>query len=112
MAEERGNQNPEEKVAGEGEGRERVIPAVRHVGPTLESSAADDAAPADAVEAIQASSHRAPISQQVPDRELEIRDPGPEPIKTRLPGDTSSDPHTDVGPDNATVVHKRSENKP
>ncbi len=25
-----------------------------------------------------------------------------EPLKTRLPGDTSSDPHTDLGSDNAT----------
>ncbi|MBV8673448.1 MAG: hypothetical protein JOZ33_08440 [Acidobacteriaceae bacterium] len=35
--------------------------------------------------------------------------PRPEPLKTRLPGDTSSDPHTDVGPDNATAAHARSE---
>lgn len=32
-----------------------------------------------------------------------------EPLKTRLPGDTSSDPHTDVGPDNATTVQHRGE---
>lgn len=32
-----------------------------------------------------------------------------EPLKTRLPGDTSSDPHTDVGPDNATSVQHRGE---
>ena len=31
----------------------------------------------------------------------------PEPLKTRLPGDTSSDPHTDVGPDNATSLQER-----
>jgi hypothetical protein len=30
-----------------------------------------------------------------------------EPLKTRLPGDTSSDPHTDVGPDNATNLQNR-----
>ena len=30
-----------------------------------------------------------------------------EPLKTRLPGDTSSDPHTDEGPDNATSLQKR-----
>ncbi len=28
-----------------------------------------------------------------------------EPLITRLPGDTSSDPHTDLGPDNATTAH-------
>ena len=33
----------------------------------------------------------------------------PEPLKTRLAGDTSSDPHTDVGPDNATTVQARRE---
>jgi hypothetical protein len=32
-----------------------------------------------------------------------------EPLKTRLPGDTSSDPHTDVGPDNATNLQHRGE---
>lgn len=31
----------------------------------------------------------------------------PEPLHTHLAGDTSSDPHTDVGPDNATVLQKR-----
>jgi len=35
----------------------------------------------------------------------------PEPLKTRLPGDTSSDPHTDVGPDNASTVQHRGESK-
>jgi len=30
-----------------------------------------------------------------------------EPLKTRLPGDTSSDPHTDVGPDNASNLQER-----
>ncbi len=33
----------------------------------------------------------------------------PEPLKTRLAGDTSSDPHTDLGPDNATTVQARTE---
>lgn len=31
----------------------------------------------------------------------------PEPLKDRLLGDTSSDPHTDVGRDNATTVQNR-----
>jgi hypothetical protein len=30
-----------------------------------------------------------------------------EPLKTRLPGDTSSDPHTDVGPKAPTTVESR-----
>jgi hypothetical protein len=29
------------------------------------------------------------------------------PLRTRLPGDTSSDPHTDLGPDNASTVQNR-----
>ncbi len=33
----------------------------------------------------------------------------PEPLTTRLAGDTSSDPHTDLGPDNATTVQSRPE---
>lgn len=37
-------------------------------------------------------------------RALENR---PEPQRTRLPGDTSSDPHTDVGPDNASNLQER-----
>jgi hypothetical protein len=37
------------------------------------------------------------------------RKAGSEPLKTRLPGDTSSDPHTDLGPDNATTVQNRGE---
>jgi hypothetical protein len=37
-------------------------------------------------------------------RTLEDR---PEPLKTRLPGDTSSEPHTDVGPDNASNLQER-----
>ncbi len=31
----------------------------------------------------------------------------PAPLITRLPGDTSSDPHTDVGEDNATELDRR-----
>ncbi|HEX5234735.1 MAG TPA: hypothetical protein VFW25_05330 [Silvibacterium sp.] len=33
----------------------------------------------------------------------------PEALKTRLPGDTSSDPHTDVGPDNASTGQGRTD---
>lgn len=35
----------------------------------------------------------------------------PEPLVTHLAGDTSSDPHTDVGRDNATTVQQRGERK-
>ena len=33
----------------------------------------------------------------------------PERLRTHLAGDTSSDPHTDVGPDDATTVQRRNE---
>lgn len=41
-----------------------------------------------------------------------IAAPGAEPLKTRLPGDTSSDPHTDVGQDNAANVPGRDQEEP
>lgn len=36
----------------------------------------------------------------------------PERLITHLAGDTSSEPHTDVGPDNAATVQRRGEQKP
>jgi hypothetical protein len=93
------------------------IPAIRHVGPTLESdpeytniSARDYSTPEAQ---ISAEAGRADVDQ----RRMEEDDFDPlsgrtfaersEPLKTRLPGDTSSDPHSDVGPDNATKLQDR-----
>lgn len=92
------------------------IPAIRHVGPTLESDPeylelAGSAGPtpeaqiAEEAQSAEANVRVDPLSGEV------LEDNEPEPLKTRLPGDTSSDPHTDVGPDNATTVQHRGERK-
>lgn len=98
-------------------------PAVRHVGKTLESDPEYNELPqrADAPE-FQTSSAggtdlSATPSMSAGSDPLEGAgritgagtDQRTEPLKTRLAGDTSSDPHTDVGPDNATTVQHRGE---
>jgi hypothetical protein len=95
------------------ENRDAAISAIHHVGPTLESKPGEDldglgdaAEPSSGSEADPLGTERA--------REAENligsgKFPKPEPLITRLPGDTSSDPHTDVGPDNATTVQERGE---
>ncbi len=102
------------------------IPAIRHVGKTLESDPkylndegdeqrltpeaqiANIGAPSDTTMGRGATDISADVSST--DDAAKARDgrnTGPEPLKTRLPGDTSSDPHTDLGPDNATTVQHR-----
>lgn len=93
------------------------IPAIKHVGKTLESDPeyyalatpgystpeaqiAAEAGPVDVDQRRMEEDDFDPLSG----RTLEDR---PEPLKTRLPGDSSSDPHTDVGPDNATNLQER-----
>lgn len=97
--------------------------AVRHVGKTLESDPEYNELPqrADAPELQMSSAGGTDISatpnMSAGSDPLEgtgrITGPGTdqrtEPLKTRLPGDTSSDPHTDVGPDNAATVQHRGE---
>ena len=97
--------------------KEIEIPAIRHVGKTLESDPeyyalatpgystpeaqiAAEAGPVDVDQRRMEEDDFDPLSG----RTLEDR---PEPLKTRLPGDSSSDPHTDVGPDNATNLQER-----
>ncbi len=107
------------------------IPATRHVGPTLESEpgyfervraggstgfsspeeqiAAEGTSPevsatGDGTDLAATISGSYDASSTEPSRDRE-----PEALKTRLPGDTSSDPHTDLGPDNATSVQRRGE---
>ncbi|HUA92977.1 MAG TPA: hypothetical protein VL991_10435 [Terracidiphilus sp.] len=100
------------------------IPAIRHVGPTLESDP-------EYLEALHSgySTPEAQIAAEAARTEPDLHDLSdadeeidllsgregdierPEPLKTRLPGDTSSDPHTDVGPGNAATVQKRGERK-
>lgn len=100
--------------------RDTEIPAIRHVGKTLESDP-------KYLEMVGSggSSPEAQIAEEAARTEPDVRglmregvDPltgrqihltRPEPLKTRLPGDTSSDPHTDVGPDNAATVQNRGE---
>ena len=93
------------------------IPAIRHIGKTLESDPeyyavakpgystpeaqiAAEAGPVDVDQRRMEEDDFDPLSG----RTLEDR---PEPLRTRLPGDTSSDPHTDVGPDNASNLQER-----
>ena len=102
--------------SGDSRSRDLSMPATRHVGRTLESDpsyfdtleeggrlsedtmaeeiAADDPNVLDIIE-------RGTQSDLRPKPEDGLK-PG-EPLKTRLPGDTSSDPHTDTESDNATT---------
>jgi hypothetical protein len=100
------------------EGQASVVSAVRHVGRTLESDPEYIDLPSTGYPTPEAE-----IAAEAATAEPDIRavvDDGfdpisgrertgaeAEPLKTRLPGDTSSDPHTDVGPDNAATVQNR-----
>lgn len=96
--------------------------AVRHVGKTLESDPEYNDRPSRELAPeiglidphgndISASPNMYAGSDPLVGTELSETGSGlrVEPLKTRLPGDTSSDPHTDVGPDNATSVQRRGE---
>lgn len=85
----------------------QVVDAIRHVGPTLEQDERFLAVeryvlPENVIadRAGNASVNMRAVTADALDREAEAM--GAEQLRTRLPGDTSSDPHTDVGPDNAT----------
>ena len=98
----------------------KSIPALRHVGPTLESdpkyletTIAEGQTPEKLIEqgiGIDDSNVRDIVSRGT-DSEVRTRQEAAlrsdVPLKTRLPGDTSSDPHTDVGPDNATDLQRK-----
>ena len=94
-----------------------VIPAIRHIGKTLESDPeyyavatrgystpeaqiAAEAGPVHIDQRRMEEDDFDPLSG----RTLEDR---PEALKTRLPGDSSSDPHTDLGPDDASNIQER-----
>lgn len=112
------------KVARGRDDETSTVPALRHVGPTLESDPnyldtgadgltpeaqiANVGAPADTTMGRGATDLSADVSS-TDDLAKANRNAGPEPLKTRLPGDTSSDPHTDPGPDNAATVQLRGE---
>lgn len=82
-----------------------VTDAVRHVGPTLESEGLfvpTGELPENRIEneAVTDTVNVRAATEDEFDREANAM--GAEPLRTRLPGDRSSDPHTDVEPDNAT----------
>jgi hypothetical protein len=93
------------------------IPAIRHIGKTLESDPEyyAVATPGYSTPEAQIAAEAGPVDVDQRRMEEDDFDPLsgrtledlPEPLKTRLPGDTSSEPHTDVGPDNATNLRER-----
>ena len=84
-----------------------VMDAIRHVGPTLEAEGIflpTGELPENRIEAeglTDTVNIRAATEDEY-DREAEAM--GAERLQTRLPGDTSSDPHTDTVADNATTM--------
>jgi hypothetical protein len=106
---------PSKKKPEEREENQQVTstPAVRHVGRTLESDPkyadvdedtegltpeaqiANVGAPPDSTMGRGATDLSADVSS-TDDAARVRRNAGPEPLKRRLPGDTSSDPHTDL----------------
>lgn len=99
-----------------------AMPAVRHVGRTLESDPEYNEQPSRALapEAglisrggndLSATPEMGTGSDALKGTVLGSTGERVERLKTRLPGDTSSDPHTDVGPDNATTMQHRGENE-
>lgn len=93
------------------------IPAIRHIGKTLESDPEyyAVASPGYSTPEAQIGAEAGPLDVDQRRMEEDDFDPlsgrtledRPEPLRTRLPGDTSSDPHTDVGPDNASNIQER-----
>lgn len=92
----------------------KVVDAVRHVGPTLESEEEQVYVPAReeaSKEQLAAESdlHIHRVSGQGDTQQITEEGKvgtGTEPLRTRLAGDTSSDPHTDVEPENAPENRK------
>jgi hypothetical protein len=87
-----------------------------HVGPTLEAEGKYDDVLGTGLPTSEsqiesdASADTLTVRTIHEDRQrLSARNIEPVPLKTRLPGDTSSEPHTDVGSDNATTAHARRE---
>lgn len=127
MADTKNTTQANNSARGRDDQKVSTVPAIHHVGRTLESDPnyndeveseggnltpeaqiANIGAPADATMGRDATDISADVSS-TDDAAKSRRNSGPEPLKTRLPGDTSSDPHTDLGPDNATTVQHRGE---
>lgn len=90
-----------------GRGKPLAVDAIRHVGPTLEAEGTflpSGELPENRIEAeglTETVDVRAAIEDPY-DREAAAM--GAERLQTRLPGDTSSDPHTDTIADNPTTL--------
>lgn len=104
------------------ETNEVSVPAIHHIGPTLESDPAylelvGSGGPTPEAIIAEEAAKAEPDTRELVEMSVdplsgELRESvEPEPLRTRLPGDTSSDPHTDVGRNNATTVQKRGERK-
>jgi hypothetical protein len=94
-----------EPNAAKGRPEPQVMDAVRHVGPTLESEGVfvpTGELPENRIEneGMTEKVNVRAATEDAYDREAEAM--GAERLRTRLPGDRSSDQHTDLGPDNAT----------
>lgn len=84
------------------------VPAIRHIGPTLESDprylelvgSGGPTPEAEIAEGMTAAPDLRELAEKGidPRSGREIETGKATPLKTRLPGDTSSDPHTDVTP--------------
>jgi hypothetical protein len=135
MPDQRNHQSPKAQHPNEASAEFTSTPALRHVGPTLESEPgyfdrsrpeglnsgystpeAQIAAEGDSTQVFQGESGETDLAANLQGGYKSSLThsrtaTGPEPLKTRLPGDTSSDPHTDLGPDNATTVQKRGESR-
>ena len=96
---------PEEKSAGNPAPQRQD--AVRHVGKTLESEGTylpTGELPENRIEA-EGMTEAVDMNAVTDDRyDREANAMGAERLRTRLPGDTSSEPHSDTGPDNATTL--------
>jgi len=97
----------------------KAVDAVRHVGPTLESEEQQPYVPAReqqvSKEELAAESDLHIHRVETQGHEVKIIEEGKpgtetEPLHTRLAGDTSSDPHTDIGPETPKPVNKRRKN--
>jgi len=101
------DQSKKESGTGEAPRNEPVVmDAIRHVGPTLEAERIflpTGELPENRIEAegLTDINIRAATEDEY-DREAEAM--GAERLQTRLPGDTSSDPHTDTVADNAATM--------
>ena len=102
MQKQQGN-NPQDQSAGKPEAQD----AVRHVGKTLESEGIympSGELPENRIE-MEGMTEAVDMNAVTDDQyDREANAMGAERLRTRLPGDTSSDPHIDEGPDNATTL--------